>query len=109
MVNIAEAIVVLYPTAIALIDFIIFDDGKGPIITFWNTEKYGPEPTPQMLAAVTPDQVTTYYLKVSQIDAAKLINDSAGIGVAIRAMCIAGNIPLPAVIAALPQAAPPPK
>ena len=36
-------------------------DGQGPMITAWNTATLGKQPTPEQLAAVTPQQVSDYY------------------------------------------------
>lgn len=52
MVTVPQAIMVIYPNAIPLTDFVVSDN----VITFWNTG-IGPQPTPQQLAAVTDQQV----------------------------------------------------
>lgn len=57
MVTTAEALEVLYPAAVPLVDYVVTDDGTGPQITVWSPA-LGPEPTPAQLAAVTDQQVT---------------------------------------------------
>jgi len=47
-------IMVLYPTAVNLVDFKLQDnsDGKGPFISYWDTAKLGAKPTQAELDAV---------------------------------------------------------
>lgn len=55
MVNLADAIMVLYPQSRPLIDWCVTEDGSGPAITRWSLSV--PQPTPEQIAAVTADQV----------------------------------------------------
>lgn len=49
--NIAEAILSLYPNADPVADFEVRDDGKGPWLARWDEAKLGPRPTEQQLVA----------------------------------------------------------
>lgn len=55
MVILADAISVLFPAAVPLRDYTLVDDGSGPRIAAWHLPD--PQPTPEQLAAVTPEQV----------------------------------------------------
>ncbi len=62
MVNPADAIFVMHPTAEQPRDFLLQDDGRGAgsYLKEWNFQINGvpvPQPTPEELAAVTPEQV----------------------------------------------------
>lgn len=57
MVTTAEALSVLYPAAVPLVDYVVADAGSGAAITFWSSA-LGPVPTAGQLAAVTTQQVT---------------------------------------------------
>lgn len=56
MVNLADALTVLYPNATPLVDYTVSDDGTGPAITDWSAA-LGPIPSAETLAAVAEDQV----------------------------------------------------
>jgi len=56
MVTNAEAIAVLFPNAISLVDYVVADEGKGPFISKWNSA-LGKQPTQAELDAVTQVQV----------------------------------------------------
>lgn len=55
MVTTAEALEVLFPAAVPLVDYVVADDGTGPVLVAWHLTD--PRPAPDQLAAVTPDQV----------------------------------------------------
>jgi hypothetical protein len=57
VVTTADALTVLYPAAVPLVDYVVADAGAGPAITFWSAT-LGPQPTPAQLDAVTDQQVT---------------------------------------------------
>lgn len=55
MVNLSDAIQVLFPQSRPLIDWVVSDSGSGPQITRWSIDES--QPTAEQLAAVTPEQV----------------------------------------------------
>lgn len=55
MVTLADAIEVLHPTAVPLVDYEVRDDGKGQFVHTWNL--LVPPPTAEQVAAVTQSQV----------------------------------------------------
>ncbi len=55
MVNLADAIMVLYPQSKPMIDWVVTDSGNGPQITSWKMQEQ--QPTSEQIAAVTEDQV----------------------------------------------------
>jgi len=56
MVTKAEAIAVLFPNAISLVDYVVADEGRGQFIAKWNP-LLGKQPTQAELDAVTQVQV----------------------------------------------------
>lgn len=54
MVDLAARVMLLFPSAVSLVDFTVTDtgDGRGPQITLWNTKTLGPQPDSATLAAV---------------------------------------------------------
>lgn len=57
MVALADALRVLAPNAVPLVDFILSDDGKGSFLAAWNEKALGLQPDANTLAAVTQQQV----------------------------------------------------
>ena len=55
MVNLADAIMVLFPQSKPQIDWVVADSGNGPEITRWSLGDA--QPTPEQLAAVTQDNI----------------------------------------------------
>ena len=55
MVNLADAIRVLFPQSRPQIDWVVTDSGTGPQITAWKLPEQ--QPTSEQIAAVTEDQV----------------------------------------------------
>lgn len=55
MVNLSDALMVLFPESQPQIDWVVTDDGSGPQITRWSLSDA--QPTPGQIAAVTADQV----------------------------------------------------
>ena len=53
----AEALEVLYPAAVPLVDYVVADDGSGQRVGRWDAARLGPEPTAGQLSAVTDEQV----------------------------------------------------
>jgi hypothetical protein len=84
MVAISLALEVLYPAAISLSDFIVTDSGSGPAITYWNEAALGPKPTPEQLAAVTPEQVNAARLAKLRDAAKQFQDDQQAQNVALR-------------------------
>ena len=58
MVTLAEAIRVIYPNARPLTDYVIQDNGSGPVIVYWN-QAVGPQPTQAQIDAVADADVKT--------------------------------------------------
>jgi len=48
----------LYPAGDPLVDWVVKDDGGGPVITYWNTAGLGTQPTSQAIAAALADNTT---------------------------------------------------
>lgn len=57
MVNMAEAVAVLFPAARPLRDYRVESDPTGERIAHWDDASLGPSPTPEQLAAVTDADV----------------------------------------------------
>ncbi len=78
-------------SAVPLIDFVVTEraDGQGPQITVWNTATLGKQPTPAQLAAMTSQQVSTYYAAQATLGAAVYLTQVEALPVAIRAGLIA--------------------
>ena len=55
MVNLSDALMVLFPQSRPQIDWVVTDDGSGPQITRWSLSET--QPTAEQLAAVTTEQV----------------------------------------------------
>lgn len=55
MVNLADAVSVLFPESKPGIDWIVADSGSGPELSRWNLAD--PRPTAEQIAAVTQDQI----------------------------------------------------
>jgi len=55
VVNLADAIMVLFPQSKPQIDWVVTDSGNGPQITSWKMQEQ--QPTSEQIAAVTEDQV----------------------------------------------------
>jgi hypothetical protein len=55
VVNLADAIMVLFPQSKPQIDWVVTDNGSGPQVTLWSLSET--QPTAEQLAAVTTEQV----------------------------------------------------
>lgn len=88
--SLEDAIFVLCPTAVQPTDFLLHNKnlGDGPYILEWNFKVNGvpvPQPTPEQLAAVTPEQVAEARAAVTRGDAAHAaLNSSTPEGIANR-------------------------
>lgn len=114
MVNLAEAVLVV-TNGLSILgpqgDCIITDVGNGPIITYWNTRKLGPQPDDKVFAAVTQQQVDVYYQNRSQASADSILTTGADeVATLHRAIIAAAGLTIAQVQAQLPAASiPPPK
>lgn len=82
MVALSDALAVLYPTAVPLTDYVLTDDGTGPRISEWHLP--GPQPTPELLAGVTPEQVEMVRAMRRAIAAGGEITSPAPLPAAVR-------------------------
>lgn len=62
---IAEKLIGIYPLADPTRDFIVQDDGKGPYIAYWNTDKLGPQPDTESLPDAPPPDVLRLWDKIT--------------------------------------------
>ncbi len=84
MVTLSDALAVLFPAALPLIDYVLVDSGSGQHIAVWRLAD--PLPSADQLAAVTADQVTSARLAKKRAAAAELLATADGDEhVAIRA------------------------
>jgi hypothetical protein len=85
MVALAEALEVLFPAAVPLVDYEVSDDGTGPRITRWS-DALGARPTADQVAAVTADQVAAARTAKLRAAAGSLLTTAAEpVHVSIRA------------------------
>lgn len=88
MVSLADALFVLYSSAIPNKDYLIADDGSGPKITKWDSAKLGPEPTSATIAGVTDQQVADAKASAVRNAAASLVGATTDVPVAVRAVAL---------------------
>ena len=86
MVGLPESIEHLFPDAIPLVDYTVSDVGSGSLITQWNTDKLGPQPTGQELAAVTQEQINAVRLTKLRTAAKQFHDDQQAQNLALRAV-----------------------
>jgi hypothetical protein len=85
VVKLADAVTVLFPAARPLVDYILSDDGTGPLITYWSPT-LGTQPTADRLASVTQAEVDEAGVARTVAAAEQILSHSAESDhVAIRA------------------------
>jgi hypothetical protein len=99
MVNVPDAILVLFPSSVPAIDWVVVN-GE---ITYWDPA-LGQPPTAKQLAAVTDAQVTAYRQQQARAAAQAILNDPGPLGTALRAVYLAAGLTAAQVSAQLPAA-----